>query len=180
MKIVSIFGKNLFAIKYAGEAKDEFSKLFELWQDAEYLEDFFEIHKFDLENGFWGTTSIENAILETFEYAQKFENTLLELSEKSITEQIGGLEDIFSSLHNSQYQILTLNKSKAKQTWLRLYALRIENDVYIITGGAIKLTQKMQDREHTSLELRKIERCRRFLLEQGIVDVEGVIEEIES
>lgn len=38
----------------------------------------------------------------------------------------------------------------------------------------------MQDRKHTNLELRKIESCRRFLLDQGIVDVEGVIEEIES
>ena len=180
MKIISIFGKNLFAIKYAGETKDEFSRLFELWQDAEYLEEFFETHKSDLENGFWGTMSIENAILESFEYAQEFEKILLELSEKSDTEQIGGLEDIFSQLHNSKYQILTLNKSKAKQTWLRLYALRIENDVYIITGGAIKLTQKMQDRKHTNLELKKIENSRRFLFDKGIVDIEGVIEEIES
>ena len=105
---------------------------------------------------------------------------MLELSEKSDTEQIEGLEDIFSPLHNSQYQILTLNKSKAKQTWLRLYALRVEDDVYIITGGAIKLTQKMQDRKHTNLELNKIESCRSFLLDQGIIDLEGVIEEIES
>jgi hypothetical protein len=118
MEIVSIFDKNLFAIKYAGEVKDEFSRLFELWQDAEYLEEFFETHKSDLENGFWGTISIENAILDTFEYAQGFENKLLELSEKSDTEQIEGLEDIFRPLHNSQYKILTLNKSKAKQTLL--------------------------------------------------------------
>lgn len=180
MEIVSIFGENLFAIKYAGEDKDEFSRLFELWQDAEYLEEFFETQKSDLENGFWGTISIENAILNTFEYAEEFENILLELSEKSCSEQIEGLEDIFSPLHNSQYQILTLNKSKAKQTWLRLYALRVDDDVYIITGGAIKLTQTMQDRRHTNQELRKIESCRRFLLDQGIVDIEGVIEEIES
>ena len=57
---------------------------------------------------------------------------------------------------------------------------KILNIVYIITGGAIKLTQKMQDRKHTNIELRKIENCRRFLLDQGIVDLEGVIEEIES
>jgi hypothetical protein len=180
MEIVSIFGKNLFAIRYTGEDKDEFSRVFELWQDAEYLEEFFETQKSDLENGFWGNISIENAILDTFEYAQEFENKLLELSEKSDSKQIEGLEDIFRPLHDSQYQILTLNKSKAKQTWLRLYALRVEDNVYIITGGAIKLTQKMQDRKHTNLELRKIESCRRFLLDQGIVDVEGVIEKIES
>lgn len=61
-----------------------------------------------------------------------------------------------------------------------MYALRVEDDVYIITGGAIKLTQKMQDRKHTNLELNKIESCRSFLLDQGIIDLEGVIEEIES
>lgn len=180
MKIVPIFGKNLFAIKYPGEIKDEFSRLFELWQDAEYLEAFFETHKSDLENGFWGTISIENAIYDTFEYAQEFENILFELSEESDAGQIEGLKDVFRPLYNSQYQILTLKKSKAKQNWLRLYALRVEDNVYIITGGAIKLTQKMQDRPHTNLELQKIERCRRFLLDQGIVDVEGIIEEIEG
>jgi hypothetical protein len=95
-------------------------------------------------------------------------------------DQIEGLEVVFNPLHNSQYQILTLNKSKAKKTWLRIYALRVENNVYIITGGAIKLTQKMQDRRHTYSELKKIESCRRFLLDQGIVDSDGLIEEIES
>jgi hypothetical protein len=35
MEIVRIFDENLFAIKHPGEAKDEFSRLFELWQDAE-------------------------------------------------------------------------------------------------------------------------------------------------
>lgn len=180
MEIVSIFGKNLFAIKYTGETKDKFSRLFELWQDAEYLEEFFETHKSDLENGFWGTISVEDAIIETFEYAREFEDTLLKLSENSTPEQLERLEDIFRPLHNSQYHILTLNKSKAKQTWLRLYALKVENDVYIITGGAIKLTQKMQDRNHTTTELTKIESCRRFLLDQGIIDIDGIIDEIES
>ena len=180
MEIVSIFGNNLFAIKYAGETKDEFSRLFELWQDPEYLEDFFETHKSDLESGFWETISVDDAILETFEYAQDFENRLLELSEQSDEEQIGGLEEIFKPLHDSQYQILTLNKSKAKRTWLRLYALRIETNVYIITGGAIKLTRTMQERRHTNRELSKIESCRRYLLDQGIIDIDGIIDEIES
>jgi hypothetical protein len=180
MEIVHIFGKNLFAIKYAGETKDEFSRLFELWQDAEYLEEFFETNKTDLENGFWGSKSVEDAIFETFDYAQKFEHKLLELSGQNEEDQLSGLERIFKPLYNSQYQIATLNKSKARETWLRIYALRVDKNVYIVTGGAIKLTQKMQDRKHTSLELKKIESCRRYLLDNGIVDVDGVIEKIES
>ena len=180
MEIVPIFGKNLFAIKYAGETKDEFSRLFEVWQDSEYLEDFFETHKADLEGDFWGNMNVENAILETFEYAQEFERHLLELSGQSKQEQLTGLEEIFSPLHNLQYHTKTLGKSKAKATWLRIYALRIDRNVYIVTGGAIKLTQLMQDREHTNHELEKIESCREYLMNQGIVDMDGVIEEMES
>lgn len=73
-----------------------------------------------------------------------------------------------------------MKKSKAKRNWLRLYALRVDKNVYIITGGTIKLTQKMQDRKHTNIELGKIDRCRRYLIGRGIVDLDGVIEEIES
>jgi hypothetical protein len=90
--------------------------LFELWQEAEYLEEFFEANKTDLGNGFWGSISVEDAIFETFDYAQEFEHKLLELSEQNEEDQINGLERIFKPLHNSQYQLSTLNKSKARAT----------------------------------------------------------------
>lgn len=54
--------------------------------------------------------------------------------------------------------------------------LRIANGVYIITGGAIKLTATMQEREHTKKELVKIERVRRYLLEESIIDDNGFID----
>ena len=170
----------MFAIKYSDETKDEFSRLFALWQDPEYLEGFFETHKSDLQNGFWTCKTIEEAVFETFDYAQYFENQLLTLSNLDAREQVDVLSKIFTSLHNSQINIVPLHKSKARNTWLRLYALRVDRNAYIVTGGAIKLTQKMQDRPHTQQELVKIERCRNYLIGLGIVDKDGVIEEIES
>jgi len=83
MKIIPIFGKNLFAIQHTGETQDEFAKMFDLWQDPEFLEEFFETHKIDLINNYWGDWTIEEAIIKTFEYAQDFENKLLELSRQS-------------------------------------------------------------------------------------------------
>lgn len=179
MKLVSIFGENLLAIKYEDEEKDEFARLFDLWQNAEFLEEFFETYKADLQNGFWGDISVEGAMFETYDYAENLEQRLLKLSKQSSNVQLDGLDELFKPLHNSQIQILPLNESKARETWLRIYALRVDTDVYIITGGAIKLTQTMNEREHTSEELVKIRNCRAFLLEQGIIDAEGVIEEIE-
>ncbi|VAW21360.1 hypothetical protein MNBD_BACTEROID01-1335 [hydrothermal vent metagenome] len=180
MKIVSIFGNNLFAFQYTGEQENEFKRLFNLWADPEYLEEFFEQNKADIANGYFGTFSIEGAIFETYEYAEYLEEKLLALAEQSEPEQLKGLEQIFTPLHNTQIRILDLNQSKARYQWLRLYALRVEKNVYIITGGAIKLTQSMQEKQHTLKELRKIQQCRNYLLKEGIVDVEGIIEEIES
>lgn len=71
--------------------------------------------------------------------------------------------------------MLELTREKARNwdrkrhaSWLRIYAIRVEPNVYIITGGAIKLTAKMQDREHTQRELDKLNACRDFLRINGI------------
>ena len=180
MKIAPIFGKKLYAFKYPEEDKDEFARLFELWNDSEYLEEFFEINKSDLQSGYWRNRSVEDAIFDTIDYAQDFEDILIKLSDESESSQKDGLESIFSPLSNSQYKIQILDKSKAKENWLRIYALRVERDIYIITGGAIKLTRTMQERVHTEKELHKIDKCRRFLLDLGIIDSDGLIEEVES
>ena len=46
-------------------------------------------------------------------------------------------------------------------------------DTYLITGGAIKLTRTMEEREHTRKELIRMEQVRDFLLEQGVADLDG-------
>ena len=77
----------------------------------------------------------------------------------------------------------TLRKKLKKyghSSWLRLYAIKLIQGNYIITGGAIKLTATMQEREHTRQELVKIDRVRRYLLEEGIIDDEGFIEYISE
>ena len=54
--------------------------------------------------------------------------------------------------------------------------IKLSAGVYIVTGGAIKLTGTMNEREHTLQELRKLEMVRTFLLEERIVDNDGFIE----
>ena len=79
--------------------------------------------------------------------------------------------------------VALLGKEKARlktgiyhSSWLRIYALKLSTGVYIVTGGAIKLTASMQEREHTLIELHKMEKVRRFILDQGIVDNDGFVE----
>ena len=91
------------------------------------------------------------------------------------------LDNLFLPLDNNRTSELTLGKEKAKgkyysghPSWLRLYALKLEPQSYLITGGAIKLTRTMQEREHTTKELRNMEKVRNFLIQQGATDIEGL------
>ncbi len=97
------------------------------------------------------------------------------------------LSKIFRPLDNNQASDVMLQKEKARlkrkyghSSWLRLYAIKLIQGNYIITGGAIKLTATMQEREYTRQELVKIDRVRRYLLEEGIIDDEGFIEYISE
>jgi hypothetical protein len=49
----------------------------------------------------------------------------------------------------------------------------LDPGIYVITGGAIKLTRTMQEREHTLRELVKMEKVRSHLLANNIVDKES-------
>ncbi len=76
-------------------------------------------------------------------------------------------------------------KARLKQrmrhaSWLRIYAIKLATGVYIITGGAIKLTATMEEREHTQAELTKMEMVRNFLLNEGIIDDDGFIEYLNT
>ena len=53
------------------------------------------------------------------------------------------------------------------------YAIRLESGRYIITGGAIKLTATMQEREHTLEELNKLNKVRDYLISLGVFDYNG-------
>lgn len=72
---------------------------------------------------------------------------------------------------------MILGKEKARlrdtqkhASWLRIYAIKLEPGIYVITGGAIKLTRTMQEREHTLVELARMEKVRRYMLDNNIID----------
>lgn len=82
---------------------------------------------------------------------------------------------------------MTLAREKAKiqrrqrhASWLRIYAIRFEPGIYIVTGGAIKLTATMQEREHTIQELANMEKVRNFLLSESIYDAEGLADYLDQ
>jgi hypothetical protein len=154
----------------------EFDRIITLWNDVEYLEEFFEANQSDLASGFWGGISVDEAIIKTITEANSLEKKIIHIAKNL---KAGELDHLFKKLDKS-----TRNKGFERQkvyglstpTWLRIYALKVDNHYFCITGGAIKLTEKMNGISHLDKELMKMDRCNSFFKSQGIVDVKGLLE----
>jgi hypothetical protein len=180
VKIINTFvivKDSLYSVQYETEMLNEFAKCFELWNDPIYLRAFFEQHKEDLEHKFWNDITIEDAIIKTREDAQLFEEELLYIAETGKTERLETLSTLFEPLSKG-YIYGKFEKDKAKgikrHSWLRMYAIRIEANLFVVCGGAIKLTQTMNNRDHLILELYKLEFTRNHLQDEGNKHLEFV------
>jgi hypothetical protein len=180
MKIVTIFetqNQALLSFQYEDQINDEFDRLFDQWQDIEYLEDFFEKNKSDLNSGFFGKRTIEDAVMQTREDAKELQKQLLEI-ESSDENNPKSLNSLFRPLDNITYKQDELEKTKVRgiidRSWIRLYAIKVPENYYIITGGTIKLTRTMMERSHTQKELERLDNCLAFLRNNGISDEEAL------
>jgi hypothetical protein len=176
MKIVSIFAiveESLYSAQFAEDGNDELSNTFENWNDPEYLKLFFEEHIQDLQSGFYGNITIEEAIGNTLEEAEVLENQLYETAINGKQNEQFTLQSLFKPLNDNETNTPPLQKNKLKgfnkKSWLRIYAIRIGPNLFVISGGAIKLTHKM-DREHLKHEIRKLEITKDYLKSKGIFD----------
>lgn len=177
MQISTIFALKksvLYSVKYDND-EVEFQRLFNLWiNDFEYLESFFEENKKDLLSGYFGNISVEEAIDITRKGAINLRKHFFNIANNQESTN-NKLQQLFRPLRNDEYQLRSLLKEKSKKQsnkdWLRIYAIRISENTYVISGGAIKLTQTMNETDsHLLLELKKLELTKQFLIENGLTD----------
>ena len=164
----------LWAVKYDEMQDNILYHTFHDWLDMDWLENFFSEHAADLQQ-YFRITNIEDAIFDTMSDATRLQALILDLSPDA------NLDILFRPLENNRTAEMVLGKEKAKgfrtsghPSWLRLYALKLEPETYVITGGAIKLTHTMGERQHTIMELQKMENVRNFLLAKGVSDLDGM------
>ena len=164
---------SLWAVRYDGADKNILEITFDRWNDLDWLRDFFKANLNDL-SSYFRITSLSQAIYDTIVDAHELECVILEAIASD------ELDALFKPLENIRSSDALLGKEKAKgervhkhDSWLRLYAIRFQKNSYLITGGAIKLTRTMQEREHTLAELQKLEMVRNFLIGEGAFDLDG-------
>ncbi len=169
----------LLSMKYeeSYDAPNEFGKIADLWDDVELLTDFFTEHEAILKEK-WKCT-VENAVLITRLNASIFFRKLNQIRKiENPEEKFDAFLCLFKPLSKNQATKDNINEKKVHVSkdynWLRLYALNFGDSYHIITGGAIKLTRRMEEAENTKCELRKFERVRDFFIENGIIDKDGL------
>lgn len=180
MKFVKVLDNgSLWAVKYDGEELDCFEATFKSWYDMSFLREFFKSNITDLQS-YFKITDIDQAIYDTVEDASRLECLMLDISPNA------NLDYLFRHLENNRFSEMSLSREKAKgkgighASWLRIYAIKLDQGTYLITGGAIKLTATMGERQHTLNELIKMNKVRDYLLTSGIFDIDGLTEYDES
>ena len=174
MTFAKILSNNtLWAVRYEGAGDNALHTLFEQWNNPEWLVDFFLANMADLES-YFKITDINQAIYDTIDDNQRIQCLILDISPNA------DLDNLFRPLENNRTSEMLLSKEKARirdrqqhASWLRIYAIKLEPGCYIITGGAIKLTRTMEEREHTLNELKKMEQVRDYLISNQVIDAEG-------
>lgn len=159
MKIISIFAAYLYAFE-PEDGINEYDRCMEIWTDTEYLRNFAK------KNGISNPNKFALDILEEVEEIQ------------DILKRDKDAESLFRPLYDSEYPPikLSLQKGKLYNSYLRLYAIRIDEGIFVITGGAIKITRAIQDHLDTAREFEKIKNAQRYLNSQGVGDADSFYE----
>lgn len=151
------------------EKLHEFTRLFDFWNDPFRLRAFFEENEEDLKDTYWDGITIDEAIVKTKTEAKELEAILLEYAESGKTIRLKNLSMLFKPLSEGKYE-KEFEKDKVKvegkKKWIRLYAIRIEANLFIVCGGAIKLRKTLNDRTYLIKELEKLEIARDYLMDE--------------
>ncbi|MFN8310117.1 MAG: hypothetical protein U0T73_09150 [Chitinophagales bacterium] len=164
-KIFAVNNAGLYAIDYEQGDGNEWDKAFEQWEDPETLIAYFEGKFQDTEDDEFIATQVEQVLEE----AQLLRNRIFETSREHTNLE---LDTLFHPVHKGDYSLFQLSKAygRPKKSLLRIYAIRVERNMYVVTGSAIKTTRTMQEDPLLMKELNKLERVRDFLREQEVRD----------
>lgn len=168
MKIVAIFAENLYAFQYEGEPNNEYYRLMDLWADISYL------RQFAKENNI---TDFRRFI-EDIQADALFIDSLLTSIAKG--NNLLRLEDFFIPLNDLETGTKTLSLRKGKRYKLRLYAVRIDENIFLVTGGVIKLVHRMKEHPDTQREKQKLQTAKLYLQRNFVFDSDSFYELINE
>lgn len=171
MEILPIFveqSNGIYAIRRDGESLDALEILQDCWCNPEYVYEFFKDNRQLLDQARYRDYTVQEAAIKTLEDAVILFDQLETYSHSGFESNEQNLSDFFAPLHKNETNLPPYQASKAygvqiKNSWLRLYAIRLDVNCYIITGGGIKLVNAMQDVPYLAEQLEYLAQTQRYL-----------------
>ena len=164
MKIDSIFANDtLFAVRYQDDGENELKRLLDLWSNPT------EVYNYVKENG--GDLLINHSIAKLSKMIREEVEYIDDILNKLKDNPAENLNNFFIPLNSGDSEFLPLGKKKGKKngfTFLRLYAIKIADNCYLVTGGAIKLTARMGGSDDTERALGRLDIVRTDLYRFGV------------
>lgn len=176
MEIEKIFHNHIYSIKYDNHSQNEYDRLISIWNDWDFVFDFLEKNKQYLSNDIWKKTPTpEEAAEQIFNEAAEIECTFNSLFKNTIRGKKPDFDNHFQPLGGKYgYTIFHCPMKsygrKQKPAFLRLYAIKLEMNTYLITGGGIKLNDKIENSPDLDHVITEIDAVSAWLTSQGIID----------
>ena len=146
------------------------------YNDAEFLDEYFNENAEKLIYYVNPSYTPQDAAIRTQREATALIQELKTLATDGLTGDGGSLDDLFEPLHSvevySHPRYYTDVKAKGypdEAPWLRVYAVKCDYNLYVITGFGLKLVQEMRDDPDLVIELRKLELATDYLDSIGMI-----------
>ncbi|MCC8118228.1 MAG: hypothetical protein LIP09_05700 [Bacteroidales bacterium] len=186
MRFVPIHNRNVFSVIFDNQENDEFHEAFKLWRDLDYLSEYF-ARNFELLNtSFWkeaglSTENIDDALDWVTTDALNLRQLIYKLSLNSKNGILPDLDRYFEPLDGQYSFVTSLIPSKGygvfRPSMIRLYAIKLDSNCYLVIHGGIKLTAIIADTpELNEVLFRKIDSVLEYFKRNGISDVDDLIE----
>lgn len=184
MEIVEIFKDWLYSINFDENDLTEYHRVFREWHDLDYLVDFFTTHKSYIDTDFWRNSGLdpnnpEKSAARVIEEADHLESYIRELVKNCNNGDSPDFDEYFHFLGGKYKCLWSLEPVKSYGTsipsLLRLYAIKLDSNCYLIVYGGIKLGSTIQNSPVLKDNVfQKIDSVIRFLKANGITDSEDL------
>lgn len=181
MKLISIHKGYLYSVKFEGEESDEFNRVIEEVTDVSAVLDFLKANE-DMFDSYFGRyfRTKEEAAERIAEEADDMESYLDYLESNARNKKKPDYDNFFQYLNGMYKCDIKYIPMKAygvnyRMSFIRLYAIKLQPNVYVVVDGGIKLGRTIQ--ESPGLKetvLNKIRIAKEYLQANGIIDAEDM------
>ncbi|MBD5293972.1 MAG: hypothetical protein HDS20_04035 [Bacteroides sp.] len=184
MEIVEIYKDWLYSISFDEEDLNEYHRVFREWHDLDYLVTFFSDNREAVNSEFWRNAGLdpdnpEKLAARVIDEADNLETYIAELVNNCANGTKPDFDEYFHLLNGKYKCLWSLEPMKSYGTkspsLLRLYAIRLDSNCYLIVYGGIKLGDSIQNSPVLKDKVfNKIDSVLSFLKANGITNSDDI------